>query len=268
MFHDSTTIYVLNLQGVIDSKYGHNDKKITVDTVKNLVSKTPKNTEIMVVRLSSPGGSPHASYTISTYLRNYCDENNIKLITYVEDCAASGGYYIASSSDKIVCNKYSILGSIGVISGMPDFTEIMERYGIGYRTFTVGKHKASPTPFTKMTEAQEKFIKDIMQYIYNNFVDDIKNNRGLKLRFDLEPEEEMFSGKVYMAEEAIKFGLADECYENFDEFLEDISDNHKVVYSKVKKPLFSFLPNFISGSISNAIKSTIDEILTTQYNFK
>src|SRR6266581_1728948 len=97
--------------------------------------------------INSPGGSPSQSHLIFRRIRQLADEKGIPVLAFVEDVGASGGYMLACAADEIICDQYSIVGSIGVVGGSFGFPKLMEKLGIERRLYTSGEHKAMLDPF-------------------------------------------------------------------------------------------------------------------------
>ena len=139
-------VSVLRLQGVIASgtRGTLNDQALA-----GLIEKAFTRGKPAAVSLSinSPGGSPTQSSLIAARIRRLAEEKDVKVYAFVEDVAASGGYYIASAADEIWVDRHSITGSIGVISAGFGLSEFIGRYGIERRVYTAGKSKSLGDPF-------------------------------------------------------------------------------------------------------------------------
>ena len=97
--------------------------------------------------INSPGGSPVQSSLISSRIKRLAKENDMPVYAFVEDVAASGGYWLACSADEIYADTGSIIGSIGVISAGFGFQELIHKYGVERRVHTAGKSKSMLDPF-------------------------------------------------------------------------------------------------------------------------
>ena len=101
-----------------------------------------ENTQGVILRINSPGGSPvQAGYINDEIIRLREKHPDIPIYTVITDMCASGGYYIAASTDKIYANKASIVGSIGVIMAGFGFVETIEKLGIERRLLHAGDNK-------------------------------------------------------------------------------------------------------------------------------
>jgi serine protease SohB len=88
--------------------------------------------------INSPGGSPSQSHLIFRRIRQLADEKKLPVLAFVEDVGASGGYMLACAADEIMCNEFSIVGSIGVVGASFGFHELMNKVGIERRLYTSG----------------------------------------------------------------------------------------------------------------------------------
>jgi protease-4 len=129
--------------------------------------------------MSSPGGSPTASEELSEYLKEY--QNDLNVTMYVESIAASGGYYIASAIKPLIANKNAIVGSIGVIMPHYNFGELAKTVGVEEDYLAAGKFKKPISMLAKIDdENKEYIIKHLLKPTYDNFVQAVADNRGLK----------------------------------------------------------------------------------------
>src|SRR5690242_894773 len=156
--------------------------------------------------INSPGGSPAQSHLIYRRIRQLAEEKRLPVLVFVEDVGASGGYMLACAGDEIICNEFSIVGSIGVVGASFGFTELMEKVGIERRLYTSGDRKAMLDPFMPEKADDVKRIKAIQQDIHEHFIALVKERRGSKLNGS---DKTLFSGEFWTAEKAIELGLAD-----------------------------------------------------------
>ncbi|MEM7720421.1 MAG: S49 family peptidase [Pseudomonadota bacterium] len=159
----------------------------------------------VALAINSPGGSPTQSSLIAARIRRLADEKDVKVYAFVEDVAASGGYYIACAADEIWVDRHSITGSIGVISAGFGFNELIGRYGIERRVYTAGKSKSLADPFRPVRDEDVERIKVLQEHIHAGFIDHVKTRRGDKLSSEIE----LFDGSVFVGDEAMPTGLID-----------------------------------------------------------
>ena len=156
--------------------------------------------------INSPGGSPSQSHLIYRRIRQLAEEKRIPVLAFVEDVGASGGYMLACAADEIICDQYSIVGSIGVVGGTFGFTKLMDKLGVERRLYTSGDRKVMLDPFLPEKPDDVKRIKAIQKDIHEHFIGLVKARRGGKLSGS---DKALFSGEFWTAEKAIELGLAD-----------------------------------------------------------
>jgi serine protease SohB len=156
--------------------------------------------------INSPGGSPAQSHLIYRRIRQLAAEKRVPVIAFAEDVAASGGYMIACAADEIVCDSYSIVGSIGVVGGSFGFHRLMEKMGIERRLYTSGERKAMLDPFLPEKAEDVERLKAVQRDVHEEFIALVKERRGARLAG---PENDLFSGEFWTAARAIELGVAD-----------------------------------------------------------
>jgi serine protease SohB len=156
--------------------------------------------------INSPGGSPAQSALIGDHIRRLADEKDVPVYAFVEDVAASGGYWLACAADEIYANETSIVGSIGVISASFGFKDLIEKYGVERRVHTSGKNKSFLDPFTDEKPTDVKRLKDIQWDLHETFIGWVKDRRGEKIKGK---DSELFDGRFWTAKTALDLGLVD-----------------------------------------------------------
>ncbi len=156
--------------------------------------------------INSPGGSPTQSHLIFRRIRQLAEEKKIPVLAFIEDAGASGGYMLACAADEIICDDYSIVGSIGVVGGSFGFQELMKKVGIERRVYTAGERKVMLDPFREENPDDVKRIKAIQSDIHAHFIELVKKRRGARLKG---ADDTLFSGEFWTAAKAIELGLAD-----------------------------------------------------------
>ncbi|MDH5797541.1 MAG: S49 family peptidase [Paracoccaceae bacterium] len=155
--------------------------------------------------INSPGGSPVQSSLIAARIRRLAEETETPVYAFVEDVAASGGYWLATSGDEIWVDSSSVIGSIGVISANFGFHELITRYGIERRVYTAGKNKSTLDPFQPEKAADVKKLKGHLEHIHVAFVEQVKSRRGDKIA----KSGDLFTGDFWIGSKAVELGLAD-----------------------------------------------------------
>jgi protease-4 len=177
-----------------------------------------ENSAGVVLRINSPGGSPVQAGMINDEIHRLRKLYPSKpFYVVVEDICASGGYYVAVAGDQILVDKASLVGSIGVIMEGFGFTGLMDKLGVTRRMITAGSNKGMLDPFSKENPQQVEMIKTMIDEIHQQFIAVVKAGRGDRLK----QTPEMFSGRVWNGEQAIKIGLVDG-YGSVDSVARDI----------------------------------------------
>ena len=165
-----------------------------------------ENSAGVVLRINSPGGSPVQAGMINDEihrLRKLYPKKPFYVV--VEDICASGGYYVAVAADQILVDKASIVGSIGVIMEGFGFTGLMDKLGVTRRMIAAGSNKGMMDPFSKENPQQVEMMKTMIDEIHQQFITVVKEGRGARLK----DSADLFSGRVWNGEQAVKIGLAD-----------------------------------------------------------
>jgi protease IV len=165
-----------------------------------------KNTQGVVMRINSPGGSPVQAQTVYDEMRRLRKKYpDIPLYAVVEDICASGGYFIAAGADRIYVSKASVVGSIGVLMNGFGFTGLMEKLGVERRLITAGENKGMLDPFSPLDEKDQEYAKQLVNEIHQQFIGVVREGRGKRLK----ETPEMFSGLIWTGQKSVDLGLAD-----------------------------------------------------------
>lgn len=164
-----------------------------------------KQAPAVAISINSPGGSPVQSRLIFQRIRALAAEKNKRVLVFVEDVAASGGYMIALAGDEIFADPTSIVGSIGVVSGGFGFPEMLKKIGVERRVYTAGSNKAILDPFQPERENEIEYLKSLQLEIHQVFIDMVKERRGAKLADD----PDLFSGLFWTGGRGLALGLVD-----------------------------------------------------------
>lgn len=159
----------------------------------------------VALSINSPGGSPVQSSLIAARIRRLADETGIPVHAFVEDVAASGGYWLACAADRIWADDSSILGSIGVISAGFGFQDLIARWGIERRVHTAGRSKSTLDPFRPENPEDVERLRGILEPIHEAFKAHVRARRGDRLA----EGRDLFTGAFWAGREAVELGLAD-----------------------------------------------------------
>ena len=200
------TISVIRLEGVIGAGPRFGAPSLTDTSLAPMIEAAfGKRTVAVALAINSPGGSAAQSSLIAARIRRLADEKNIPVHAFVEDVAASGGYWLATAADRIHVDPNSITGSIGVIYAAFGFPELLERYGVERRVHTAGEDKSLLDPFRPERPKDVERLKRLQAEIHGNFIDQVKTRRGDRLKGD-----DLFTGEIWVGAGAIEVGLVDE----------------------------------------------------------
>lgn len=156
--------------------------------------------------LNSPGGSAAQSALIGNRIRALADEHKKPVYAYVEDVAASGGYWLACAADEIVADANSVVGSIGVIAAGFGFAEAIARLGVERRLYTAGRNKSLLDPFVPAKQEDIDRLKALQAEIHANFIAWVQSRRGTRLAGD---DATLFEGAFWTGAQAKQLGLVD-----------------------------------------------------------
>jgi serine protease SohB len=179
-----------------------NEENLSPYLEKAFVKGAPK---AVALSINCPGGSPVQSSLIGAKIKYLSNKHKVPVYAFVEDVAASGGYWIACCADEIYVDDSSILGSIGVISASFGFNKIMEKQGIERRVHTSGTDKSMLDPFRPEKPSDIKRLKELQKQIHETFIEHVKNCRSSKLSDD----KDLFTGEIWIGKKAIDVGLVD-----------------------------------------------------------
>lgn len=198
------TVSVIRLSGLIASgaRGQLNDQTLAAVIDKAFDRGRPSAVALVI---NSPGGSPVQSSLIGSRIRRLADERDIPVYSFVEDVAASGGYWLAVAADEIYVDANSIVGSIGVISAGFGLHNFISRYGVERRVYTAGKSKSTLDPFKPEKPEDVERLKLMLEQVHENFKDHVISRRGKKLA----DGHDLFNGEFWAGKKAIELGLAD-----------------------------------------------------------
>jgi serine protease SohB len=165
-----------------------------------------KNLQAVALAINSPGGSAVQSSLIAKRIRALAAEKKVPVLAFVEDVAASGGYWLATAGDEIFADESSVVGSIGVISSGFGFADLLQRIGVERRVHTAGPRKSMLDPFRPEQPEDLVRLERLQGEIHDNFKAQVRKRRGARLKGE---EAELFSGEFWTARQALARGLID-----------------------------------------------------------
>ena len=207
------------------------------------------NTQGVVVRINSPGGSPVQSNAIYEEMRRLRKVHpNVPLYAVVEDLCASGGYYVAAGADRIYVGRASIVGSIGVRMDSFGVTGLMEKLGIERRLLTAGDNKGFLDPFLPVDEEQKRHAQALLAEVHQQFIGVVREGRGKRLK----ETPGMYSGLVWTGQQSIELGLAD-AYGSLDSVARDVLKAERVVDFTEKENIAERFARRLGAGAANAV---------------
>lgn len=252
---DSDLFASPNRIGVIEVRGLISDAQDTLKDIKKF--RKDANVKVLLVRIDSPGGGIGPSQEIYRELRRTIEEKPV--VASMGSVAASGGYYIASATNRIVANPGTITGSIGVISYFPNLQELFEK--IGFETIIIksGRYKDLGNPGREMTQQERELLQGTIDEAHGQFVQDIAKGRNL-------PEEkvrEIADGRIIMGETARKLGLVDELGNLEDAInvavqLGKIEGEPELIYPKKKKR--SLIDLLLGSEVTGRVNAYLDSL--------
>lgn len=259
-------IAVIYAEGTIN--YFEDSKKIneiiTPEKIQKELAIAEKSDDIkgVVIRVNSPGGSALASDIIYNSIKNLTKPVYISM----GGVAASGGYYISAAGDKIYADKETLTGSIGVITMIPNISELLKKAEINYSVISKGKYSDMGSLVRDLTEDEKDKIRASSLKVYEEFVDRVAEGRNMTREEVLKSAE----GRVWLGEEAKKIGLVDEIG-GIEKAVGDLAlslglEDYKVVESlkeeKIESVIKNYLPKYLmaqiigDNKITEAVKKT------------
>ena len=179
---------------------------ISSEEFRKSLKKFEKNDKIkgLVIRIETPGGAVGASEEIYRAIKDAAKKKPV--VCSLGNVAASGGVYAAVGCQKIVTNKGTLTGSVGVILMTPNITEVTDKVGFKMNVIKTGRFKDAGSPFRDMGEADQNLLQSLANASYEQFVAAIADGRGLSV----EAVKSFSDGRIILGEQAVDIGLADE----------------------------------------------------------
>ena len=161
------------------------------------------NAKAVIVHINSPGGTVAGSEELYDALAKVKAKK--PMVVVVDGLAASGGYIAAMASDRIMAQQSSIVGSIGVIFQIPNFTELLKTVGVQVEMIKSSPLKASPNGLEPTTPEARAAIEALIKDSYGWFKDLVRDRRG----FDQATLDKVADGRVYTGRQALELKLID-----------------------------------------------------------
>jgi len=207
-FSDSRPVIpVLRLEGLIAARQTPR-AGLSLATIEGALDKSfaTKRSPAVALSINSPGGSAVQSHLIVRRIRQLAAQKKRKVLAFVEDVGASGGYMLACAGDEIFVDPSSIVGSIGVVGGAGfGFQDLIAKFGIERRVHTAGAVKGRLDPFRPERPEDVQRMNEILREVHDMFIGLVRERRAGKLT----DNPMLFEGEIFTGREAVAYGLAD-----------------------------------------------------------
>lgn len=201
-------VTAIRLSGVIAAS-GMGRRGLSLESLAEPIERAfaPKDVSAVALIINSPGGSPVQSALIAGRIRQLAAEKSVPVLAFVEDVAASGGYWLACAADEIIADPASVVGSIGVISAGFGFQEAIAKLGVERRVYTSGTSKSMLDPFRPEKPEDVEHLKGLQEEVHDGFRQWVRARRGPRL--DGQDEAALFSGAFWSGARGKELGLVD-----------------------------------------------------------
>ncbi len=228
-------VAVLRLQGMIAAggRPGQLNDAVLAPVIEAAFRRGKPSAVALV--LNSPGGSPVQSALIAARIRRLAEETELPVFGFVEDVAASGGYWLATAADEVFADANSIIGSIGVISASFGLQDAIAKLGVERRVYTAGKSKSQLDPFRPENPEDVARLTGLMEQIHANFIAQVQDRRAAKLADD----DRLFTGEFWLGRQAVELGLVDGIGHLAPVMKERFGDKVKFRSYGVRRPLLA-----------------------------
>lgn len=248
-----TTIPVVRLHGIIaaDQRPGRLNIAMAAPLLERAFTMRAPAVAIVV---NSPGGSPVQSRLIAKRIRDLAAEHDKQVLVFVEDAAASGGYFIATAGDEIIADPSSIVGSVGVIYSGFGFVGALDKLGIERRVHTSGRNKSTLDPFSPEKAEDVERIKAMESDIHAVFIDWVKTARGDRLKAS---DDELFTGEFWSGVRGLELGLVDALGDLHETLRARFGSDVRTRLIEARRPLLQ-LPRFgLGAGLSGALGADV-----------
>ena len=189
---------VIRIEGVIL------DSQSTIGELKRFADNP--SIKAIVLRIDSPGGGVVPSQEIHDAVQRVRNKNNKAVIASMGSVAASGGYYIAVATDRIMANSGTLTGSIGVIMEMANVEGLLKKIGVEGVVIKSGRFKDVGSPLRKMSDEEHELLQSVMDDVHRQFIEAVAAGRGL----DVTVVQALADGRIFTGRQAKDSKLVDE----------------------------------------------------------
>lgn len=235
-------IALIRVEGVIL------DAQTTVGDLKRFGDNP--SVKAIVLRIDSPGGGVVPSQEIYDAVKRVRNKSNKAVVASMGTVAASGGYYIASATDRIMANPGSLTGSIGVIMEMANVERLLKKIGVEGVVVKSGRYKDVGSPLHKMSEEERQLLQVVMDDVHQQFIQAVAEGRSMEIA-EVQP---LADGRIFTGRQAKDVKLVDELGDLEDAIrlaadLAGIEGEPKVVEPRRRFSIRELLESRLSGML-------------------
>ncbi len=246
------TLAVLRLSGTIGSR----GRDLSLSGVRPLIDKVFEAGDQVALVIDSPGGSPTQSELICDHIRRRADKHNKRVVTFVEDVAASGGYWLALAGDEIRVAPASLIGSIGVVSAGFGFVETLEKLGVERRVVAAGENKVRLDAFSPRKDEDVAWLESLQSRLHAHFIATVRKRRAAQGHALPDNDDSLFNGDVWLGMEAVEIGLVDRV-----DTLSAYAEREKMQLREVGQKRFPGLRGLIGMGVEAVSASVEDQAM-------
>ena len=237
-------IAIVEVKGVISQSSG------VIEELQQYVD--DEGVKGIILRIDSPGGGVGPAQEI--YREIIKIKPKKKVVTSMGSVAASGGYYIACASDRIVANPGTITGSIGVIMQFSNLEELLKKIGVKGVVLKSGEHKDIGSPFREMTPEEKRIMQEVLDNVHQQFIQAVADGRKL----DRAKVVQIADGRILTGEQAKNLGLVDEMGNLQDTIditakMVGIEGKPNVIYPKRKVSILELLMRDMASAVIDVL---------------
>jgi protease-4 len=244
-------VAVIRIEGVIM------DSRETIEELRRF--RDYPSIKAVVLRIDSPGGGVVPSQEIHTEVLKARKDGRLKVVASMGNLAASGGYYIAAATDKIVANPGTLTGSIGVIMELANVQGLLEKVGVQSVVIKSGRYKDLASPFRAMSKEDRGLLQNVLDDVHDQFIQAVAAGRALKVE-EVRP---LADGRIFTGRQARTAKLVDELGDLQDAIklaarLVGIEGEPRVVEPRKRFSLRDLLENSFLGRVVPVMPSGIN----------
>ena len=191
-------IALVRIEGVIT------DSKSVIEELHRY--RDDQSVKAILLRIDSPGGAVVPSQEIYDEVKKIKEAGKKKIVSSMGTVAASGGYYIAAGTERIIANPGTLTGSIGVIMETANVEGLLQKIGVESVTIKSGKNKDVGSPFRKMKEEERALLQSVLDDVHAQFIEAVAQGRSL----EIEKVRAFSDGRIFTGRQAKELGLVDE----------------------------------------------------------